>query len=374
MLNKTSGQAKISTMRSIKRKIKKLDFTTLLLVIILIAINLGFAALSTHQKSEQKAKVVSVEKEYNDGGIIYQELLVNDGNKDINVKQEIPDEHARYKVSDTVVIDQQKDTYKIKGRDYSNFYLISLALLIAVLVIAIGLDDFKEMLPVISILTFLGSGMLLNVLDNHGPLLTALLFLPIITIISNLAVSRNKRVIIANTLSVLVSLMVITAFSAALFEILNLSVYYQESAFLKTNISYDSFKSLYYLSAIFISFGTVINSSISATKRAIAIKRYKYTAAMMMKKIIIESQKDIARRINVIFYIFLGMSIISMTYSYSKNENYMNNILVLANFVYFIISALGVILSVVSQAILTSLAFKEEEKLIKLNIGKKENG
>ena len=333
-----------------RSRIKRLDIIIFSLLILVVSINFAFFYVNTIDEPV-RADVIQVIDTRNDGGLIYQNLEVRSQGEIYKITQEVPDNRdLQYKAGDSIILEQKGENFKIVGFDQTEYLLISLVILFLLLLISIGLDDFKEILPVLLFLPFFMSGLLFEILDKAGVYLTILLLLPAVTLITVTAVSRRMRIALATTLATLLTLLAILPLSLITYEIFNLAKGFENFNYLGPVFRMEEYQGLYHFSVLIIIFGTIINSSIATSTRAVAILKRQAQSKELIRKIIVDSQKDIARRINSLFFILLGFSIIAVSYAYETREDFWNEQIFIQNFTYFIISGLSVILSVFFSA------------------------
>jgi len=345
----------------ILKEITKLDVFIFILLIITFGANFYYIYQQNADSKFTKGKITNVVSEVNDGGIVYQELEVAAGEEKFTIKQEVEDSNtARYSKGDKVILEKSQDqaSYSIKNFDRTFLMIASLVILAVLLIASIGLDDLKELVPILLVLPFVISGILPELMSNMNLILLGLVFFPLLTFLTTFVNARKLSITLSITIASLLSLLTVFLLSLSLFRLLKLTDIYKSYVDVRRAIEFEDFSGFFHFSILVIVLSTIINNSIAVSSRARKLVSRRLKPSTMIKKIVIQSQKDIARRANSLFFVFLGITLIPLLIAYQNSFDFWNSARVVEGFTYFIISLFGVILSVLFTSIVMTIYFK----------------
>lgn len=329
-----------------------------------IFLNMGYF-FSYRPPSNPKARVISVLEEENDGGIVTQNLIIEllDSKEEKQVSYELLNpELTRLRVNDIVSVNEiEEGQYEIVGLDRGILVLVIALIALLLVLVSIGFDDLKELSAVLLIIPFIASGLFGYLIANINILIILLTLAVILTWISAYLISSKVNVAVVATVSNLLTLIIVLALNLAMFKILRIGDVYYNYIDIRINMQFDSFWQLFNVGVILVTFGTILNNTIILSRRAESLFSEYMSPSQLIKKLTYSSQNLVARRINIIFFLFLGLSVIPI--SISSQEGLWNSSRVLEYLVLFISSVFAVILSVFLTAVISA---------VYLNLTKKE--
>ncbi len=327
-------------------------------VTLLWLINIGYFVNQYKSDTRLKATISEVVSEENDGGILYQNLIIkNADNENLFVRHEILNSDiTKFQQGDSVIYEKiSEDNYKILSLERGLWMVAIMIFVIVLLTLVVGLDDVKEIIPVLVSLPFIFSGLFLKLLDVTHPLIVFGGFVLLISMFSSYALSNKRSMVFITTLSNMITLMLVLIIHLALVDLFKLADIYTNNLAVKRAMDFDTYWSLLIFSALLIAFGGVINNSIVWAKKAEQLLSVDIQTSKLVQRIIIASQQRIARRLNSLFLVFLGLAVIPMASNIDSNVGFWNDPNLVLYFVLFVISALAVIISLVISAIIAGV-------------------
>lgn len=325
-----------------------------IVIILIFALIIGANALFCYYNkvhSVKRAEVYEVQETYSDGGLIYQKMTVLYKGEEHEIKQEVsPVQENQYTNGDKVILENYGEEYRISGFDQTRLVMASLVIIALLLIISVGFDDLREILPVLLILPFVFSGLLFEALERTGFIVTGILFFIPAIFITAFSVSNKRLITVAASLSGTLTILSMMFLSYLIFDFFHLGMTFSRMDPAVKSLDFADYKVYYIFSMILVIFGLIVNSSIATARRAIKLTNLRIPWGQIVKQIVVKSQSDITRRLNSMFYLVLGFSFINLVYSFNSRGDYWNDSIVAGTIVYFIISVLSVILSVFFSA------------------------
>lgn len=353
-------------------KDKIINFVIVVFVVVVIAINAYYFLYKRNPSEQAIGEVVEAMDIENDGGLIYQNLLVSLKKEKYELKYELSPNQKELSIGEKVILSGEGESLKILDVERGKEMVIILISFIILLLLATGLKNFEYILPMLIFGPFLLSGLLIEIISKIH---IFLFIFPMIIIISSLVsfqISRKLRISLVVTASTLITMLLSFLIIYILTHLLNVEDLYYGNYQAKENLTPKEFWNLFYMSVILISFGAVINNSIHIANMVSQITEKNSSAGSMIYKIIESSQKIVASQINNLFFVMAGLSLIQLLLVTYTLTNFWNDAIIIQSFIFFISSAFAVILSVPLSAIIAT--FFENSNLIKKFINNNHGG
>ncbi len=326
------------------------------LFVVVVGINLLYVFTKSPVKDVvSRVKVESIVEKRHDGGINYETVELSKNGQRYELKHEYTNRSSqKLERGDVVNIKKVNNNYVLLDVDRTATLIIVSCIFLGLILLSLGTKHLVELLPALFILPFLLSGLFSYLSTKVSFILLFFAFILFVAFVSIYLVSENLKVTLLNVCAIAITLLIVVFINYALTKILKISDVYYNYVDVRNSFSYEEFWRLFNFSIIFLAFGGIINNSMSISKRF--AKRIKENAPVenILQLIIREPQKNIVKRINNLFFIFLGFSMVPLVIASRESELIWNNLSVLENFVLFM-SAVAA--SIISPIILASVTF-----------------
>jgi uncharacterized membrane protein len=251
----------------------------------------------------------------NIGGFYYQNVEVNvDGSNvllDIQLKSI---ELETIKEGKNIYVKQVSpnlNVYTFAGFQRTSEILWLLIIFVGLLLIILGTEGMKYILPTVITLILITNQSIQNILINNI-YLGSIFLLGIVGFASIYLWTKNIKVTSTITISQILTLVLILLFNTIIFKNLILTdMYYDNINLLNTELKLSDFWALLNAGVIFMSFGASLNTAFDVASSIFDQKKRSpnSTTKTLLKEGYNHNRLAIARIINMLFFIFIGISL-----------------------------------------------------------------
>ncbi|HLD03203.1 MAG TPA: YibE/F family protein [Candidatus Dojkabacteria bacterium] len=351
------------------------------LFIILVLIGIGTMSAKPAESNLHLAKITVIGNLENDGGFFYQNVTAEivdpafsgQNTFSLRIQLEDPDfekiltgtyinvKRVPSSVSLPVTPDGESSsetpTFIFTGYSRGNTLFWLVLLFLVFLLVMLGVEGFKYILPSLLMVIWIVSGNLTFSLHGNNIYLASFAILMLLAFFSIYLQAKNFKIAIIVVISQAVTLFLILLINLVLFEKLFLNELYYENLNVRV-LGFAEYWSLLNVVVVFISFGAVINATLDVVKGMTTYKQNipGVTNLGLIKEGTRHHQIAIARIINVLFFVFLGLMLINLLYfSREKYLNYWDDPNVVFLILLFINSASAALLVGPVSAIITAV-------------------
>lgn len=300
---------------------EKLLMAVVFFIILVWGITVFF---SRNNDSQLKlARITEIGSLQNDGGLFYQNTTATLEDNSLKVKAWFPlriplkdPQLEKIRVGESVYVKEVQTSnaditvtsYVFTGFSRTNLLFWIMLIFLTFVVVMLGVQGLKYILPAILMAMIVVSGNISSLLTGDNSYLFAFVILIAIAFASISLQVKNMKIALIVSFSQAATLLLILLINIVLFEKLFLSeLFYNNLNFLDLNF-YVYWRTLN-TAIIFISFGAIINATLDVAKGMITHKENVPGVAIvsLIKEGIRHHQYAVARIINVLFFVFLGL-------------------------------------------------------------------
>ena len=356
--------------------------------IILVLIGIGTMTANTTESNLHLAKITGISDLENDGGFYYQNVtaeIVDPAFPDKNsfslrIPLEDPDFEKimvgtyinvkRLPSSISIPVTPNEEsvseapTFIFTGYSRGNILFWLVFLFMIFLLVMLGIEGFKYILPSLLMVIWLITGNLIFALSRNNIYLATFAILMVLAFFSIYLQAKNFKIAIIVAISQAITLFLILLINLVLFEKLFLNELYYENLNVSA-LGFAEYWSLLNVVVVFISFGAIINATLDVVKGMMNYKQNipGVSSTGLIKEGTRHHQIAIARIINVLFFVFLGLMLINLLYfSREKYLNYWDDPNVVFLILLFINSASAALLVGPVSAIITAIFINASNK------------
>ncbi|MFQ5493009.1 MAG: YibE/F family protein [Candidatus Dojkabacteria bacterium] len=354
------------------RKNLNLDSLVTILVVIFLLGGSLLGVLSSAPNRSNIAEVVNLIDLVEDGGFFYQNVEARlDGTEQfINLRVQVKDLNLEeIKIGDRVYVNEVDSSigtlYSFSGHNRETLLFWVVMIFLAFMLVILGRQGFKYVIPTLIIFTLTFSGSLVYLLSNFNIFVASFVLLGFVAFISMLIHLRNVKLAAIVGISQLLTLFIILMINLLLFKSTFLTeLFYTNISFLESRIALVEFWSIINAAVLFVAFGATLNTTLDVVQGILKKKQtYPSTNTInLIREGTAHNQIAIARVINSLFFVFLGISLVHIMIAGGEGSiPFWEDPFVVQSLLLFINASIAALLIGPITAVIASIALTSEE-------------